>query len=73
MVTAKLKAVSYGLPKEEALKAITLYPVQILGVADRLGTLAVGEDATLIITGRSSRNHHPGLSALHPGSNNQYG
>jgi imidazolonepropionase-like amidohydrolase len=44
------KAVAYGLPRDEALKAVTLYPAQILGVADRVGSLAVGKDATLIVT-----------------------
>jgi imidazolonepropionase-like amidohydrolase len=43
-------AAAYGLPAEEALKAVTLYPAEILGVADRLGSLAAGKDATLIIT-----------------------
>ncbi|HEX4640284.1 MAG TPA: amidohydrolase family protein [Chthoniobacterales bacterium] len=43
-------AAGYGLPKEEALKAVTLYPAQILGVADRLGSLEKGKAATLIVT-----------------------
>lgn len=43
-------AVAYGLPHDEALKAITLYPAQILGVADRVGSLEPGKDATLMIT-----------------------
>jgi imidazolonepropionase-like amidohydrolase len=43
-------AAAYGLPKEEALKAVTLYPAEILGVADRVGSLEVGKDATLIVT-----------------------
>jgi imidazolonepropionase-like amidohydrolase len=43
-------AASYGLPKEEALKAITLYPAQIFGLADRAGSLEVGKDATFIVT-----------------------
>jgi imidazolonepropionase-like amidohydrolase len=42
-------AAAYGLPKEEALKAITLYPAQILGVADRVGSLEAGKDATIIV------------------------
>lgn len=42
-------AVGFGLPDDEALKAITLYPAQILGVADRVGSLEVGKDATLFI------------------------
>lgn len=43
-------AAAHGLPREEALKAITLYPAQILGVADRLGTLEVGKLASFIVT-----------------------
>ena len=42
-------AVAFGLPADEALKAITLYPAQILGVADRVGSLAIGKDATLFV------------------------
>ncbi len=42
-------AAGYGLPVDEALKAITLYPAQIYGVADRVGSLEVGKDATLIV------------------------
>jgi imidazolonepropionase-like amidohydrolase len=41
------QAVAYGLPADEALKAITLYPAQILGVDDRLGAIEPGKDATL--------------------------
>jgi imidazolonepropionase-like amidohydrolase len=43
-------AVAFGLPAGEALKAITLYPARILGVDDRVGSLEVGKDATLLIT-----------------------
>ncbi|HEY5893826.1 MAG TPA: amidohydrolase family protein [Chthoniobacterales bacterium] len=43
-------AAAFGLPKDEALKSVTLYPAQILGVADRLGSLDPGKDATLFIT-----------------------
>jgi imidazolonepropionase-like amidohydrolase len=43
-------AAAYGLPKEEALKSITLSPAQIFGVADRVGSLEPGKDATLIVT-----------------------
>lgn len=43
-------AAAYGLPVEEALKAVTLYPAQIVGVADRIGSLEKGKDATLIVT-----------------------
>jgi imidazolonepropionase-like amidohydrolase len=43
-------AAAHGLPVDEALKAITLYPAQILGVADRVGSIEAGKDATLIVT-----------------------
>jgi imidazolonepropionase-like amidohydrolase len=43
------QARAYGLPADEALKAVTLYPAQILGVADRLGSLEVGKLAHLFV------------------------
>ena len=43
-------AAAHGLPPAEALKAVTLYPAQILGVAGELGSLEPGKRATLIIT-----------------------
>lgn len=43
-------ASAFGLPKEEALKAVTLYPAQILGIASQLGSLEVGKAATLFIS-----------------------
>ncbi|MCX7993688.1 MAG: amidohydrolase family protein [Fimbriimonadales bacterium] len=42
-------AVAHGLPREEALKAITLYPAEILGLAHRLGSIEVGKDANLVL------------------------
>jgi imidazolonepropionase-like amidohydrolase len=43
-------AAAYGLPRDEALKSITLYPAQILGVGDRLGSIEPGKIADLIVT-----------------------
>jgi len=43
-------AVAYGLPRAEALKAITLYPAQILGAADKVGSLERGKHATFFVT-----------------------
>jgi len=43
-------AAAYGLPKEEALKAITIYSAKVLGIDDRVGSLETGKDATLIVT-----------------------
>lgn len=42
-------AQGYGLPEDEILRAVTLYPAQILGVANRLGSLEVGKDADVIV------------------------
>lgn len=41
---------AYGLPKDEALKAVTLYPAQILGVADKIGSIEVGKMANVVVT-----------------------
>jgi imidazolonepropionase-like amidohydrolase len=43
-------AVAYGLPYDEALKAVTIYPAQIFGVADQVGTLETGKAANIIVT-----------------------
>ena len=43
-------AASFGLPRDEALKAVTLYPAQIIGVADRMGSIETGKLANLVIT-----------------------
>ena len=41
------QAIAFGLPEAEALKGLTLYPAQLAGVADRLGSIEPGKDATL--------------------------
>jgi imidazolonepropionase-like amidohydrolase len=43
-------ASAFGLPRDEALKSVTLYPAQLLGIDDQLGSLEPGKAATLIIT-----------------------
>lgn len=43
-------AAAFGLPKEEALKAVTIYPAEIFGVADRVGSIEQGKIANLIVT-----------------------
>jgi imidazolonepropionase-like amidohydrolase len=42
-------AVSYGMPFDAALRAITLNPARLWGVADRYGTLEVGKDADVVV------------------------
>lgn len=41
---------AYGLGKEEALKSVTLYPAQILGIDDKLGSIDVGKMANIVVT-----------------------
>jgi len=43
-------AAAYGLGKEEALRAVTIVPAEIFGVADEVGSLEVGKKATLFIS-----------------------
>ncbi|MEM6648343.1 MAG: amidohydrolase family protein, partial [Bacteroidota bacterium] len=43
-------AAAYGLGKEEALRAVTIVPAEIFGVADDMGSLEVGKKATLFIS-----------------------
>jgi imidazolonepropionase-like amidohydrolase len=43
-------AAAFGLPKDEALKAVTIYPAQIFGVDKLIGSIEVGKAATLIVT-----------------------
>jgi imidazolonepropionase-like amidohydrolase len=43
-------AAAFGLSKGDALKAVTLWPAQILGVADRFGSIEVGKAANLVVT-----------------------
>lgn len=42
-------AVREGMPEEDALKAITLYPAEIIGVQDRVGSLEAGKDADVVV------------------------
>jgi imidazolonepropionase-like amidohydrolase len=42
-------AVAYGMTWENALKAVTLWPAEIFGVSDRVGSLAVGRDANVVV------------------------
>ena len=41
---------AFGLPRDEALKAVTLYPAQIMNVADRMGSIETGKMANLVVT-----------------------
>jgi imidazolonepropionase-like amidohydrolase len=41
------QAAAFGLPEIEALKGLTLYPAQLAGVSDRLGSIEQSKEATL--------------------------
>ncbi|MBI3790613.1 MAG: amidohydrolase family protein [Gemmatimonadetes bacterium] len=43
-------AAAYGLSKADALKSVTLWPAQIMGVGDKMGSLDAGKVANLVVT-----------------------
>lgn len=43
-------AAAHGLSNDEALRSVTLYPAQILGLSDQIGTLDTGKIANVIVT-----------------------
>ncbi|HEY7350850.1 MAG TPA: amidohydrolase [Ktedonobacterales bacterium] len=49
LMTAAILAVKHGLSTDLALRAVTLHPAEILGVAERVGSLDAGKDADLVI------------------------
>ncbi|MHC4643075.1 MAG: amidohydrolase family protein, partial [Planctomycetota bacterium] len=49
LLTAAAFAVRHGMSHDEALKAITTTPAEILGVADKVSTLEKGKDADILI------------------------
>jgi len=42
-------AVAYGMARDDALRAITMTPAEVFGVADRVGSLQVGKDADVVV------------------------
>ena len=45
-----LRAVENGLGREDAVRAVTIWPAEILGVGDRLGSIETGKIANLVVT-----------------------
>lgn len=43
-------ATAYGLTKEEALTSITLNAANILGIADKTGSIEKGKDANIVVS-----------------------
>src|SRR5208282_22483 len=50
IVKAAKKSIDAGLAPEAALRALTLAPAEIFGVADRLGSIEKGKIANLVVT-----------------------
>ena len=44
------KAIDAGLARPDAIRALTLSPAEIYGVADRLGSIEVSKIANLVVT-----------------------
>ena len=44
------KAIEAGLPKDEAIKAMTIYPAEIFGVSEQLGSIEKGKIANIVVT-----------------------
>lgn len=47
-----------GMPEEEAFKAITLNAAEIIGVANRVGSLEVGKDADVVVFSAHPFTYH---------------
>ncbi|MGH9907861.1 MAG: amidohydrolase family protein [Pyrinomonadaceae bacterium] len=45
-----MRAIENGLSRDDALRAVTIWPAEILGVADRLGSIEAGKIANLTVT-----------------------
>jgi hypothetical protein len=43
------RAVRQGVPRDEAIRSITIHPARFLGVDDRVGSLEKGKDANLLV------------------------
>jgi len=43
------KAAAFGLDKQEALKAVTIYPAEIFGMGDKMGSLEKGKIANVVL------------------------
>jgi imidazolonepropionase-like amidohydrolase len=55
---------AFGLPADAALRAITLSPAEILGVAGRMGSLEVGKDANVVIATGDIMDHRTSVTAV---------
>ena len=49
LITQVALAVKEGMDRDAALRSVTINPATVMGVADRVGSLAVGKDADLVL------------------------
>jgi imidazolonepropionase-like amidohydrolase len=56
---------AYGLPADDALRAITLAPAEIFGVADRMGSLEVGKAANLFVASGDIMDHRTAVERVY--------
>ena len=72
-------AVKHGMDPADALRALTLHPARVLGLEDRLGSLAPGKDADLVlwegdpldVRNRSLRVWQGGREVMHRGADGE--
>lgn len=57
-------AAAFGLPKEEALKGVTIYPAQIFGVDNLVGSIEAGKLANLVITDGDILEHRTRIKQM---------
>ena len=57
-------AAAFGLPKEEALKGVTLYPAQIFGIDKLVGSLENGKLANVVVTDGDILEHRTRIKYL---------
>ena len=55
---------AFGLPADAALRAITLSPAEIFGVADRMGSIEVGKDANLFVATGDVMDHRTSVTQV---------
>jgi imidazolonepropionase-like amidohydrolase len=55
-------AFAFGLPREEAIRSITLSPAEIFGLGTSLGSIEVGKTATLIMTNGDILDHRTSIT-----------
>lgn len=53
---------AFGLPEDAAVRAITLSPAEIFGVADLLGSIEAGKAATLVVTNGDILDHRTSVT-----------